>query len=94
MSNTQNKLVLNLSDVDKNPLFIDSIPEDILFYHSLDKRFSRFMVENAQSIVDQVNYYICKSPKSKQKTQTLLIKHFYPFEGLKMRFYFTTKIIH
>ena len=67
MSNTKKKIVMNLSDVNKNPLFIDRLPDNILFYHYLDKRFSMFMVKNAQSIVDKVNYYIGKSPNPKPR---------------------------
>lgn len=67
MSNTNKKIVMNLSDVNKNPLFIDRLPQDILLYHSFDKRFSMFMIENAQSIVDRLNYFSGKSPNPKPR---------------------------
>lgn len=67
MSNTKKKIVLNLSDVSKEPIFIDGLPRYILNYHSIDKRFSMFMVENAQSIVDRLNYFSGKSPNPKPR---------------------------
>lgn len=67
MSNTKKKIVLNLSDVSEEKIFIDRLPRYILNYHYIDKRLSMFMVENAQSIVDYNNYYIGKSPNPKPR---------------------------
>ena len=67
MNNNKKKIVLNLSDVNKESIFVDRLPDDILFYHSLDKTYSMFMVENAQSVVDRINYFSGKSPNPKPR---------------------------
>ena len=50
------KIIFNLKDVKSAPELIYGIPENVLAYHVIDKRFSLYLVNHAQSRVAVNNY--------------------------------------
>lgn len=52
------KIVFNLKDVDKEPVFIGQIATHIIPYKNCNKRISMYLLENAQFTVELNNYYL------------------------------------
>ena len=50
------KIIFNLKDVSTAPALIYGIPENVLAYHIVDKRFSLFLVSYSQMMVAEHNY--------------------------------------
>ena len=58
------KIIFNLKDVKSAPELIYGIPENVLAYHVIDKRFSLYLVERAQSRVATHNYLLSERPET------------------------------
>ena len=56
------KIIFNLKDVNTAPELIYGIPENVLAYHTVDKRFSLYLVNHAQSRVAKHNYLLSNWP--------------------------------
>tara|TARA_B100000287_G_scaffold430152_1_gene484856 strand:- start:2026 stop:2271 length:246 start_codon:yes stop_codon:yes gene_type:complete len=58
------KIIFNLKDVNSAPELIYGIPENVLAYHTIDKRFSLYLVKHAQSRVATHNYLFSGWPET------------------------------
>lgn len=56
------KIIFNLKDVNTAPELIYGIPENVLAYHIVDKRFSLYLVNYAQIRVSKHNYLLSNWP--------------------------------
>ena len=58
------KIIFNLKDVNSAPELVYGIPENVLAYHVIDKRFSLYLVKHAQSRVATHNYIFSGWPQN------------------------------
>lgn len=71
MSNPKNKIVVNLSDIDKNPVFIHNLPKNLLLYKEYNKKVSLFMVQHALYVTEHNNQILGVYPNPKTKTRKI-----------------------
>lgn len=71
MSNSKNKMVFNLSDIGKNPVFIHNLPKDILLYKEYNKKVSLLMVQNAIYVTEHNNQFLGVYPNPKTKKRKI-----------------------
>ena len=58
------KIIFNLKDVKTAPELVCGIPENVLSYHTIDKRFSLYLVNYAQLRVAKHNYLFSGWPET------------------------------
>ena len=58
------KIIFNLKDVKSAPELTSGIPENVLAYHVIDKRFSLYLVNYAQLRVAKHNYLFSGWPQN------------------------------
>jgi hypothetical protein len=71
MSNSKNKIVVNLSDIDKNPVFIHNIPKYLFLCKEYSNNASMYMVQYALYVTEHNNQILGVYPNPKTKTRKI-----------------------
>ena len=71
MSNSKNKIVVNLSDIDENPVFIHNLPKYLFLYKEYNNKVSMFIVDYALYVTEHNNQILGVHPNPKTKTRKI-----------------------